>query len=100
MVDWSGTAVNSTTEAALIVLCLLAQYFAYKAGFRWPWERADREQLLRDIESGNIALADAAVQRRMTRAEAELGRERVMSRLAEKRHKKVVADLEEKISDL
>jgi hypothetical protein len=36
----------------------------------------------------------------VTRAEAELGRERVMSRLAEKRHKKVVADLEEKISDL
>lgn len=72
----------------------------WRFGLSWPWEKAKREALVEDLEAANSRLANNVARSRREEVEGRLGREVVMSGLAEERHEGDAARLEKKISDL
>ncbi|KAI0615484.1 hypothetical protein TUN199_00447 [Pyrenophora tritici-repentis] len=101
MPDWTSIPVNLTSDTIFFcagLLCAAVSVWLLKCS--WPWKKAEKAELIHDLERAKIELGDAALQQRLRGAEERLGRELVLTDNAKKGHEAEVEQLEKKISDL
>ncbi|KAH6839782.1 hypothetical protein B0T12DRAFT_363470 [Alternaria alternata] len=98
---WATIGINLVSSGIFLCLCLLGTaVLGWRFGLSWPWEKAKREALVKDLEAANVKLANDEAVGRMKRAENELGREKWLRADEKDALQKQIAAWEKKVSDL